>query len=56
MKFQNCILINFVTDGRMDAWTDKPTANMPFQPFHHFNSLTYVNLRSVHMTYFTHGV
>ena len=25
MKFQNCILINFV----MDAWTDKPKAICP---------------------------
>ena len=36
MKFQNCILINFVTDTRMDGWmhththTDKPKAICPF--------------------------
>ena len=26
MKFQNCILINFVMDTRTDARTDKPKA------------------------------
>ena len=34
MKFQNCILINFVTDewtyARTYAWTDKPKAICPF--------------------------
>ena len=32
MKFQNCILINFVTDTRTDAHThtDKPKAICPF--------------------------
>ena len=31
MKFQNCILINFVTDlGRMHRRTDKLKGNMPF--------------------------
>ena len=30
MKFQNCILINFVIDARMDAWTDEPKAICPF--------------------------
>ena len=34
MKFQNCILINFVTDGRTDgrtdAHTDKTKAICPF--------------------------
>ena len=30
MKFQNCILINFVTDGRMHTRTDKPKAICSF--------------------------
>ena len=30
MEFQNCILINFVTDARTDGRTDKPKANCPF--------------------------
>ena len=30
MKFQNCILINFVTDGRTHARTDKLKAICPF--------------------------
>ena len=30
MKFQNCILINFVTDGRTDGRTDKPKAIFNF--------------------------
>ena len=30
MKFQNCILINFVTDARTDARTDKAKAICPF--------------------------
>ena len=30
MKFQNCILINFVTNARRDAQTDKPKAICPF--------------------------
>ena len=30
MKFQNCILINFVTDARTDGRTDKPKAICPF--------------------------
>ena len=29
MKFQNCILMNFVTD----TWTDKPKAICPFNFF-----------------------
>ena len=31
MKFQNCILINFVTDVRTDGRTDKPKAKTVFQ-------------------------
>ena len=35
MKFQNCILINFVTDARTDARTDRQAeSNMPLQLFH----------------------
>ena len=30
MKFQNCILINFITDGRTHGRTDKPEAICPF--------------------------
>ena len=30
MKFQNCILINFVTDARMNGRTDKAKAICPF--------------------------
>ena len=31
MKFQNCIVINFVTDVRTDGRTDgKAESNMPF--------------------------
>ena len=30
MKFQNCILINFVMGARADARTDKPNAICPF--------------------------
>ena len=30
MKFQNCILINFVTDPRTDEQKDKPKAICPF--------------------------
>ena len=30
MKFQNCILINFVTDARTHTLTDKPKAICPF--------------------------
>ena len=30
MKFQNCILINFVMDSRTHAHTDKPKAICPF--------------------------
>ena len=33
MKFQNCILINFVTDGRTHARTDKLKAICPFNFF-----------------------
>ena len=30
MKFQNCILINFVMDAWRDAYTDEPKAICPF--------------------------
>ena len=30
MKFQNCILINFVTGAQMDAGTCEPKAICPF--------------------------
>ena len=33
MKFQDCILIGFVTDARTDARTDKPKAICPFNFF-----------------------
>ena len=36
MKFQNCILINFVTDARTDGRADgrtSPSGNMPLQLF-----------------------
>ena len=46
MKFQNCILINFVTDAQTDRWTHAGThgqakSNMPLQLFQSWGHKNY---------------
>ena len=42
MKFQNCILINFVTDARTDAHTHgQAESNMPLQLFQSWEHKNY---------------